>query len=163
MRSGGVSRILSLCIYFVLIVFFFYFYWISDRAEAGEEGRFEQVQALVERIASTYSEIVRLTIHAIPNGESQSRIIACNLKEKIGKPSDPEDLEAMKTGKVIVLKEGDNLDVTVPIYQAGKPVATTGITLRLKKGESQEQVVQRALSIAKLLRSAIQDGKLLLH
>ena len=157
MRFSSMPRSLPLCIYIILVVFFLF--WISDTTKASEEGRFAQAQALVERIVSAHPEIVRLTIHAVPDGEEHSRIIACNLKEKIGKSSDPEDLEAMKTGKTIVLKEGDNLDVTVPIYdKAGKPVAATGITLRLKKGESEEEVIEKARSIARLLSSAIQDA-----
>ena len=157
MRSCGMPRSLPLCTYITLVIFSFY--WISSTNEAGAKGHFAQAQALVERIVSAHPEIVRLTIHAVPDGEEHSRIIACNLKEKIGKSSDPEDLEAMKTGKTIVLKEGDNLDVTVPIYdKAGKPIAATGITLPLKKGESEEEVIERARSIARLLSSAVQDA-----
>ena len=89
-----------------------------------------EAQRLVERIVAKHPNLVRLTIHAPPTGQTQSRIIACNVHEKIGKPSDPEDLDAMKTGKVVVLEEGDKLDVTAPILdEAGQAVATTGITL----------------------------------
>ena len=64
---------------------------------AAENQKFPEAQAFIQTIVSEHPEIVRLTIHAIPTGQESSRIIACNLTNKIGKPSDPEDLEEMKT------------------------------------------------------------------
>ena len=125
-----------------------------------EESQFGKAQELVEGMVSKHPDLVRLTIHAVPAGEDASRIIACNIKEKIGKPSDTEDLEAMKTGETVVLREGDNLDVTAPIWnKAGKPIAATGITLRFRKGETENEVVEKAKSIAKELNTAIQNAK----
>lgn len=123
------------------------------------KARFEEAQALIEKIAAKYPQIVRLTIHAVPLGESKSRIIACNINEKIGKLSDPEDLEAMNNNKTIVLREGDNLDVTAPICnKSGVPIAATGITLRFDKGEKEDTLRERAKSIAGELTSKIQNG-----
>lgn len=122
-----------------------------------EQGK--DAQALVEKITAKYPQIVRLTIHAIPSGESKSRIIACNISEKIGKLSDPEDLEAMAQNKSIVLREGDNLDVTAPICnREGAPMAATGITLRFQEGESEKELTEKALSIAKELTGEIQSA-----
>ena len=120
----------------------------------------KDAQELIEKMVGKYPEIVRLTIHAVPTGKKDSMIIACNIKEKIGKISDPEDLEATKTGKVVVLKEGNNLDVTAPLLdKAGKPIAVTGITLGFKEGESEEELVEKAKSVAKELGVAIQNSK----
>ena len=127
---------------------------------ASDEPRFSKAQELVVSTCSKHPDLVRLTIHAVPAGEHASKIIACNVKEKIGKASDPEDLEAMKTGETIVLREGDNLDVTAPIWnKAGKPVAATGITLRFGKEETESDVVKKATAIAKELNTAIQNAK----
>jgi len=147
--------IINFLIFFVVLLA-----GVIKQSWAEENERFKEAQALVEKMVAKYPEIVRLTIHAVPTGEKDSRIIACNIKEKIGRPSDPEDLEAMKTGKTIVLKEGDNLDVTAPICdKAGEPIAATGITLPLKKGESEDKVIERAKSIAKELNTAILNTK----
>ena len=158
MRSSGMRRILPLCIYVILAVFSLY--WISDTTEASEEGRFAQAQALIERIVSSHPDLVRLTIHAVPAGEKRNRIIACNIKEKIGMPSDPEDLEAMRDNRMVILKDGTNLDVTLPILdRSGRPIAAAGVTLPVRKGESKGEVIERARSIVRLLSSAIQDGR----
>ena len=149
------------CTVVSVFIFFFIFQPQSIKQSwASEESQFRKAQELVEGMASKHPDLVRLTIHADPTGEETSRIIACNIKEKIGKPSDPEDLEAMKTGETVVLREGDNLDVTAPIWnKAGKPIAATGITLRFRKGETENEVVEKAKSIAKELNTAIQNAK----
>jgi len=144
-----------------VFIFFFIFQPQSIKQSwASDEPRFSKAQELVDSTCSKHPDLVRLTIHAAPTGEETSRIIACNIKEKIGKPSDPEDLEAMKTGETVVLREGDNLDVTTPIWnKAGKPVAATGITLRFGKEETESDVVKKATAIAKELNTAIQNAK----
>ena len=149
------------CTVVSVFIFFFIFQPQSIKQSwASEESQFRKAQELVEGMASKHPDLVRLTIHADPTGEETSRIIACNIKEKIGKPSDPEDLEAMKTGETIVLREGDNLDVTAPIWnKAGKPIAATGITLRFGKEETESDVVKKATAIAKELNTAIQNAK----
>ena len=94
-------------------------------------GEFKDAQTLIDKTVAEHPEIVRLTIHAVPSGQTESRIIACNIREKLGKLDDPEDLEVVKTKKAIALKEDNNLDVTAPILdKAGNAIAATGITLR---------------------------------
>lgn len=120
---------------------------------------FPAVQALVDAAVAAHTDVVRLTIHAVPAGETQSRIIACNLAEKIGKPSDPEDLEAVKTGKMTILKEGANLDVTAPILdKQGQAVAAAGITLRMPGGATEEEMVEEAKTIAAALTTAVRNA-----
>jgi len=143
-----------------LILFFVFETQAVKQSQASEESRFSKAQGLVDNIVSKHPDLVRLTIHAVPAGEEGSRIIACNIKEKIGKLSDPEDLEAMKTGRTVTLKEGDNLDVTAPIRdEAGMPIAATGITLRFEKRESENEVIEKAKSIAEELTKAIQNAE----
>lgn len=143
-----------------LLILSFIFQTVIISLSFAEEKQFKKAQSLVEKTVAKYPEIVRLTIHAVPAGEQQNRIIACNIKEKIGKLSEPEDIEAMKNGKTIVLKEGDNLDVTAPIFdKTGKPVAATGITLLFRKGESEQEAIEKAKMIAKELNEFIQNAK----
>ena len=120
---------------------------------------FKQAQTLIDKTMAAHPEIIRLTIHAVPKGQTQSRIIACNLREKLGKLDDPEDLEVVKTKKTIVLKEGDNLDVTTPILdKAGNAIAATGITLKGLNGNNEQRLTEKAKAIAAELSKAIQDS-----
>ena len=121
---------------------------------------FRDAQRLVDDLAARHDDLVRLTIHAVPTGRKSSRIIACNLPEKIGQPSDPEDIEAMHTGRTIVLREGDNLDVTAPLTdRLGKPVAAAGITLKCPPTADQDTLTAQAKTIADQLSQAIQNAR----
>ncbi|MEA1991724.1 MAG: hypothetical protein U9N58_05960 [Thermodesulfobacteriota bacterium] len=141
-----------------IIAFLFQTGMVMESYASGDD-HFSEAQDLIDKTVAKYLNIVRLTIHAVPAGKEGSRIIACNIKEKIGSFSDPEDLEVLKTNKAVILKEEDNLDVTAPICdKAGRPIAATGITLRFRKGETESQVVEKAKSIAKELTAAIQNS-----
>jgi hypothetical protein len=118
-----------------------------------------KAQGLIDRLILEHQNIVRLTIHAVPTGEKQSRIIACNLRKKIGQPSDPEDLAAIKTNRTTILHEGGNLDVTAPIRnRLGTAIAATGITLKMGDNESENAVKNEAVKIAAKINTAIQES-----
>ena len=118
------------------------------------------VQQLVEQIVERHPKLVRLTIHAVPAGETESRIIASNISEKLGNLSDPEDLRVMATKEIVVLREGNNLDVTMPILdKAGKAVAATGITLEQDGVTGEQALMMEAQAIAQELTTEIQAAK----
>ena len=124
----------------------------------GEESA--DVQRLVEQIVAKHPKLVRLTIHAVPTGETESRIIASNISDKLGNLSDPDDLRVMTTKETVVLREGNNLDVTMPILdQAGKAVAATGITLERDGITGEKALVMEAPTIAQELTTGIQAAK----
>lgn len=116
-----------------------------------------EAQRIVDQIVAKHPALVRLTIHAVPTGETESRIIACNISKKIGKISDPEDLRVMATLQAVVLREGNDLDVTMPILnQAGKAVAATGITIKDEGSRSKKALMQEVEAIAQELTEEIQ-------
>lgn len=90
-----------------------------------------QAQEVVVSMAAKHAEVVRLTLHVIPAGETELHVVASTLRSRLGTLSDPEDVVAFRGGLEIVLTEGDNTDVTLPIKNsAGKVVAVTGITVK---------------------------------
>lgn len=118
------------------------------------------VQRLVEQIVARHPKLVRLTIHAVPTSGTESRIIASNISDKLGNLSDPEDLRVMTTKEIVVLREGNNLDVTMPILdKAGKAVAATGITLEEDGVTSETALMMEAQVIARELTMGIQAAK----
>jgi hypothetical protein len=115
-----------------------------------------EAQRIVDQTMAKHPEIVRLTIHAVPTGETKSRIIACNISKKVGQLSDMEDLEAIRVKKTVVLREGNNLDVTAPILdRSGRAIAATGITLLFPKSTTEQALLKKAKSIALELTAAI--------
>lgn len=116
---------------------------------------FAKAQVVVDGVAARHPDVVRLTLHAVPSGSSQCTMLASTAPGRAGKPSDPEDLQALETGMPVVLDEEDALDVTVPILlEDDKPTAVAGVTLRRSADSDRAVLIGRAKAIAEELASA---------
>jgi hypothetical protein len=121
----------------------------------GEGSRPASVQQAVEDVAHQYRDVVRLTVHAVPRGETQLRAVASTSADKKGQLSDPEDRRAFQGGEEVVLEEGDALDVTLPMTDAsGRRTWVAGVTIK-SQGRPREQVVAEARTIAQALAAAV--------
>lgn len=106
-------------------------------------------QRLVDEFARKHVDLVRIGLHVTPPNGSDNIIVACNLAERIGRKSDPEDLEAMRTRKPVVLKEEGNFDVTLPLQTAsGEVIGALGLTLKPHGDEREADAVKRAREMA---------------
>src|SRR5713226_9317945 len=113
-------------------------------------------QRLVDELAKKHPELVRIGLHATPAGSSENIIVASNVAAKLGQKSDPEDLRAMETGRPVVLREGENFDVTLPLHDAtGKVIGAIGLTLRPDVGEQERDATRRARAIASELENQV--------
>jgi hypothetical protein len=123
---------------------------------ASMKAPYPAAQDIVDGVAAKHPDLVRLTLHAVPADKTECTQVASTAKKRRGKPSDPEDLEAMKTGKHIVLDEPGAIDVTVPILRSrGKATAVTGVTLRAEEGADRAALVSKAHAIAEEVASAV--------
>jgi hypothetical protein len=123
---------------------------------AMKKAPYPEAQKIVDDVAAKHSNLERLTLHAMPTGKSELIQVASTKKSRRGKPSDPEDMKAMKTGLEIVLDEDGNVDVTIPILRmGGKATAIAGVTLRGGKDVKQADLVNEARTIAKQLADAV--------
>ena len=113
-------------------------------------------QAVVESIADQHPDCVRLTVHSAPPSGGDWCVIASTNAEKLGKPSDKEDLDARGTGRTVVLDEPGAVDVTVPILlKDAKWGATCGVTVKAAEGANREQLVSKANTIAKEVEASM--------
>ena len=113
-------------------------------------------QRLVEELGAKHPELVRIGMHVTPPGKSDNIIIACNVPERIGRKSDPEDLQAMKTGRPVVLKEGKDFDVTLPLHDAaGNTIGSIGLTFQPHAGEKEADAARRACAMAREIEEHI--------
>ena len=118
-----------------------------------------QIQPIVDATAKKHPEILRLTVHVAKDGKP-AEAVASTLPDRIGKASDKEDLDAIQTGKTIVLPEPDALDVTVPALQKdGKYTAAIGVTLPAKPGADKKAIEAKATEIATSVANAIATKK----
>jgi hypothetical protein len=120
-------------------------------------GQFAAAQKALDGVAAQHANVKRLTLHAVPAGKTECMQIASTMAARRGKPSDPEDLKAMKTGELIVLDEPEAVDVTVPILMTdGKPTAIAGVTVAMKEGDDRDALVKEAQAVAAELEKAVQ-------
>ncbi|MBK8978468.1 MAG: hypothetical protein IPM29_21430 [Planctomycetes bacterium] len=104
---------------------------------------FPAAQQLVKSVQAAHSDLVRLTIHAVPTGGEKCQVIASTSADKLGQWSDQEDLDAMKTGEPIEMMEGADLDYTAPVKDAmGEVVAVVGVTVSGSDATAQKQSAQ---------------------
>ncbi len=115
-----------------------------------------RAQRLAEDVASRNPDLVRIGLHVTPPNRSENIIIASNVATKVGRKSDPEDLQVMKTGQPVILKENGNFDVTLPLHDAsGKLIGAVGLTLKPKPGGKEADALRRAKAIAAELEKSI--------
>jgi len=128
----------------------------AGAAAGGNPVRKTLAQNLVEDVARKYPDLVRIGLHVTPPESAENIIIASNIAAKIGQKSDLEDLQAMKTGRAVVLKEGSNFDVTLPFHDAGgKLIGAVGLTWQPKPGEKEADAKRRAQDIATELEKKV--------
>jgi hypothetical protein len=132
----------------------------SSPSQDSSGARSATAQAIVDRAAGQHAEIARLSIHAIPPGESSPRIVASTVAGRLGEPSDPEDVRALDGGEEIVLQEGKNLDYTMPVRdQAGRTLAVIGITISGTTG-GKDAMLARAKELANELAGELRAAKI---
>ena len=131
---------------------------LSGASAALPPGRI-YAQRLVERLAAKHPDLVRIGMHVTPPTKPDNIIIACNQLERVGRKSDPEDLEAIKTGQPVVLKEGENFDVTLPLHDAsGKTIGAIGLTFKPRPREQDADIALRARAIVREIEKQISSA-----
>jgi len=115
-----------------------------------------ETQAIVDAVAKDHPEVVRLTVHGKPASCDKYCAIASTLPEKVCKESDPEDLEAMVSGKIVVIEEVGGVDVTVPVLPKGaRWESTVGVTFRPNAEVKRDQYVALGRAIAKVVEDKL--------
>lgn len=113
-------------------------------------------QKLVDELVARHPGLVRVGLHLTPPSSQDNIIVACNVKGRIGRKSDPEDLQAIKSQTPVVLKEEGNFDVTLPLHDAaGKVVGAIGLTFKPERNESDSDATERARRLAREIEKQI--------
>src|SRR5260370_342428 len=92
--------------------------WLTTQAQSNDI----YAQRLVDRIAASHPELNVLGLHVTPPNSSDNIIIACSNRSKVGKKSDPDDLDVMKTLKPVIEVKNDRkiIDGGLPLYDASR-------------------------------------------
>ena len=141
----------------VLLVLFAALIGCGSQDDGGDAAPYAAAQKVVDGVAARHAKLQRLTLHAVPTDGAVCTQVASTKASRRGKPSDPEDLEALRTGKETVLDEPGAIDVTVPILvKDGKPGAVAGVTLRMEEGADRDALVAEARAIADELAKEVE-------
>jgi hypothetical protein len=123
----------------------------------GQENKI-YAQKLVDQTIAKHPELRQIGLHSIPPNSSESMIIAINDPKKVGKKSDPDDLEVMKTGKpsVEIIDRKQIYDLGFPLLdRSGKIVGVAVMEIKLSAEKSKESALERGKIIQEELRKEI--------
>lgn len=127
----------------------------SGRIKDSKDFR-DKIQAYLLEVAKATTDIYEISLHAMLDSGDTVRIACTNL-EKLGSPSDPEDVEAIIANQVIFIHEGEVFDVTVPLLnKQGLSIAVSGIKVEHKGKISQLEARQVAIRLAKKIEQKMQ-------
>jgi hypothetical protein len=117
-------------------------------------------QQLVSETLAAHPELTGVELAATPPGKSQCVTIASTESKGIGEKCDKDEFTAMKTNKPFVEKEKEGgkevYDVTIPIHDStGKIIATAGLDFKPEPNQTNDQITQGSLRIAKELEAKL--------
>jgi hypothetical protein len=111
------------------------------------KAKIAKVATYIAKTQKSEKSVEEITILATDKDGNVSKIASTTASE-VGKAADPEDIDAIIDNKVVSIVEGDSIDVTVPIANAGgMPAAIAGVTLSLKDGMSKKDAEAKAVAI----------------
>jgi hypothetical protein len=117
-------------------------------------------QKLVTETLAAHAELMGFELAATPPGKDQCVTIASNEAKGIGEKCDKDEFIAMKTNKPFVEKEKEKgkevYDVTIPIHDnKGKIIATAGMDFKPEPSQTNAQITERSLQIAKEVEARV--------
>jgi iron complex outermembrane receptor protein len=125
-------------------------------------GKLNYAQSLVDRISARHPELLQVDIHAVPPGSQASVIVAAKDRSRVGKPSDPDDIEVARTGqpRVEINRVGNNnVEVEVPLLSVTREtVGAIELTFPYVAGTDRDALLQKANDIADEFRRRIAHG-----
>jgi hypothetical protein len=93
-----------------------------------------------------------------PDGAGQPRVIASNDAAEIGSPGGKPEESAIAEGKVFYGKGKDTVSVVQPLRDRnGNSIAAVRVTMNSFAGQTEQNVLQRALPIVKSMQAQVQS------
>jgi iron complex outermembrane receptor protein len=105
-------------------------------------------QYLVDTTVARYPDLAQLDLHATPPGSARSEIVAAKSRERVGHPSDPDDIQVVRSGdpRVEINRLGDqNAEVELVLLDIYKqPVGAVEFTFPYSPGTDSEALIKKA-------------------
>jgi hypothetical protein len=107
-------------------------------------------QRLIVRIRAMHPEIQKLSLHAVPLGQTKNAIVASNIPEKIGKVSSPGDLRIVASGQpqAVRIEDGRFWDTFVPLHdRTGAVIGFLVMEVPFSTAATQDLAVAKGIEI----------------
>jgi iron complex outermembrane receptor protein len=132
---------------------------VGVRAQGQEKPKPDSLaQMLADQVSRAHPELNVIGFHLTPPGGQDNVIVASSNRTKVGKKSDPDDLEVMTTGKAAVdTKESRQLiDIGLPLLdRAGRTIGTVVMEVKFTYTKDPAVALKRATEIRDQLRKQI--------
>jgi iron complex outermembrane receptor protein len=141
----------------------------SDPAVPRRQGpaRKSYAQELVDKTVARHPELIGLDLHATPPNGTESVIIASISRERIGRKTDPDDLQVFKTGQPRVQIDGSGKQEAEVVLQLqdviGRPIGLARMIFPQTAGTDAEALVHKAREINEDIAEQIPTGARLLE
>ena len=115
-------------------------------------------QKLMEQTAAKHPELNIIGLHVTPPNGKDNIIIASSNPTKIGKKSDPDDLDVMKTRKPTVERRDDKkiFDLGMPLYtKSGQIIGTIVMEVKYSFTNEPSVALKRGQAVSDELRAQI--------
>lgn len=115
-------------------------------------------QKLVDDAMSKHPELHLMGLHSTRTEGGQSAIIACSNRSKVGKKSDPDDLEVAQTGKPAAEEKKDRqiYDLGFPLLDRnGTTIGTLVMEIKFGYSKSKEDALIKGKQIQAELQKQI--------
>jgi hypothetical protein len=115
-------------------------------------------QKLVDTEMNRHPELHLMGLHSVRADGGPSAIIACSNKAKVGKKSDPDDLEVQQTGKPTVeeKKERGIYDLGFPLLDRnGTTIGTVVMEIKTSASKSKQAALRKGQRIQSELQGQI--------
>lgn len=117
-------------------------------------------QRFVDQAMEKYDRLIELSLYAAESAEQEPRMIASNLKEKIGEIADEAAKDAAKRGRVYFARRKTTALVTLPLKDRnGEPMGACRVELKTFRGQTRDNAIVRAMPAVHMIQSRLLDRR----
>lgn len=129
-------------------------YFVDTRIEYKEH--IIQAQRQVDEAMKQFDRLIALRIVVPGDAPKTTRILASSIEDEIDQPGIAKEMEVIKTGKIMYLRENKQVTVTLPLRDRnGDPIAAVRVTMERFPGQTQKNAIIRAQPVVANVQKSI--------
>lgn len=121
-------------------------------------------EQMIVKLKAEHPEIQKLSMHAVPPGQTQWAIIASNYPKKVGKLSSPSDLQTVHEDQPVVhrIEKGHFWDTFVPVHgRHGKIIGFLVMEVPFKTASTRAGAIAEGIRIRNQVQHMVPNKEIL--